>query len=225
MKSTLLAASCAILASAILSSCQKEEKSVVELANELSSELATVTDTATADAHAARVEVLNKRFQAAAARVLALNGTALSRSGDEDGSAYAKALSTLAREIGRVRASYSAPADAEAPEEGQLFVAIASAQGKKGTPDEAKEAGRAYMTDEDNPHETPGEFPECFGSEALKAALGYRADPTEVSNLQFDSAEPPAVPAVKETEEGVPARAGEDDSEGAGETEDAAEEE
>ena len=183
---------------------------MVELANELSSELSAISDTASADAHAARVEVLNKRFQDASARTLALNGTALSRSDDEDGSAYAKALGTLAREVGRVRASYPAAVDAESPEEGQLFISIAVARGEKGTPDELREIGRAYMTDENNPHETPGEFPEYFGSEALKSALDYRVNPAEVSNLQFDSQEAPAVPALKEAEESVSADAGDE---------------
>lgn len=208
MKLSFLAVPCVVLTSILLSSCQKEEKGVVELARELSSELAAISDTATADARAARVEVLNKRLQNAAARTLALNGTALRRSDDEDGSAYAKALSVLAREVGRVRASYPAAADAEAPDEEQLFIAIAVAQGGKGTPDELKEAGRAYMTDEVNSHETPGEFPEYFGSEALKAALGYRVEPSEVSGLQFDSEDAPAVPALKEVEESVSADAG-----------------
>lgn len=199
---------------------------MVELARELSSELAAISDAATADARAARVEVLNKRLQNAAARTLALNSTALCRSDDEDGSAYAKALSALAREVGRVRASYPAAADAEAPEEGQLFIAIAAAQGGKGTPDEMKEAGHAYMTDENNPHETPSEFPEYFGSEALKTALDYRVDPSEVSGFRFDNEDAPAVPALKETEESVSADAGDDSADAAGtEEEEGAEQE
>ncbi len=206
MKPSLFAVSCAFLVSTLLCSCQKEDKSVVELANELTAELAEISDPTTADAHAPRVQVLNKRLQDASARVLALNTTALCRSGDKDGSVYAEALGKLAREMGRVRASYPASSDAEAPDEGQLFSAIAVAQGKKGTPDELKEAGRSYMTDEINPHETPGDFPEYYGSEALKAALEYRVNLADVSNLQFDK-EVPAVPALKEVEENVSADA------------------
>ena len=200
MKRHIIAASCVVLAATVLSSCQKEDKSVVDLANELTAELQQVTDPATANAHAARVKVLNQRLQNASVRVLALNDTALLRGAGADeaapGSDYAKALSELAREVGRVRASYPAAADEE-PDNAKLLIAIAAAQGKEGTADELKEAGENYMKDENNPHDVPGDFPEYYGSDALKDALAYKANAAEVSNLKFDSAEDvPAVPEV-----------------------------
>ena len=127
MKRHIIAASCVVLAATVLSSCQKEDKSVVDLANELTAELQQVTDPATANAHAARVKVLNQRLQNASVRVLALNDTALLRGAGADeaapGSDYAKALSELAREVGRVRASYPAAADEE-PDNAKLLIAI-----------------------------------------------------------------------------------------------------
>lgn len=202
MKRHLIAASCVALAAAFLSSCQKEDKSVVELANELTAELQQVNDSATANAHAARVKVLNRRFQDASVRVLALNDTALLRGAGSDdsapGSDYAKALTDLAREMGRVRAGFPST-DGEEVDPKKLLQSIAVAQGKTGTPDELAEAGESFMKDENTPHDVPGEMPEYFSSESLKDALAYRSNVTEVSNLKFDSeADVPALPELGE---------------------------
>lgn len=209
MKRTIFAASCAVLATLMLSSCQKENKSVVELARELTTELQAITDLPTANAHAARVAVLNKRFENAKVRVLALNDTALYRSAESDsasmGADYAAATKALSREVGRVRASFpSASSDGDVDKD-RLFIAIAEAQGVKGTPDELKEAGSRYMQDANNPHATPGDFPEYYGSEKLRDALAYRAAVTQVNNMKFDSAEDvPAVPAVSQEPQDAP---------------------
>ena len=143
MKRTIFAASCAVLAALVLGSCQKENKSVVELARELTTELQAITDAASADSHAARVAVLNKRFENARVRVLALNDTALQRSAESDfdsiGTDYAAATKALAREIGRVRASFPTSASDGDVDQDRLLIAIAEAQGAKGTPDELKQ--------------------------------------------------------------------------------------
>lgn len=206
MKRHLIAASCIALAAAFLTSCQKEDKSVVELANELTAELQQINDSATANAHAARVKVLNQRFQDASVRVLALNDTSLLRGAGADdsapGSDYAKALSDLAREVGRVRASYPST-DGDEVDPKKLLQGIAVAQGKTGTPDELEEAGESFMKDENTPHDVPGEIPEYFSSESLKAALTYKANVTEVSNLKFDSADDvPTLPGLGEADTG-----------------------
>ncbi len=228
MKRSILAASCAVLVSLTFSSCQKESKSVVQLAHDLTTELQAVTDTATADAHAPRIAVLNKRFENAKVRVLALNDTALYRSaaddsGDNIGSSYAAAIGALAREIGRVRASFPSASSDGGVDQDRLLIAIARAQGAKGTPDELKEAGLHYMQDTDNPHETPGEFPEYYGSEKLRDALAYRASVTAASNVKFDSdADVPAVPALRDEPQEVPTATAEetesDDSSDSGDT-------
>ncbi len=194
------------MASFMLSSCQKETKSVVQLANDLTQELRQITDSASADAHAARVAVMNKRFQNASVRAFSMNGTPIlssSEGGDSPGAAYADALKNLAREIGRVRAGFpSASHDGEV-DEGRLFISIAKVQGVKGTPDELKDAGMRYMQDTGNEsHSTiPGEhLPAYYGSEKLEAALAYRADINQVGS--FDSEPVPPVPALsKESQE------------------------
>ena len=221
MKRTIFAASCAVLAALVLGSCQKENKSVVELARELTTELQAITDAASADSHAARVAVLNKRFENARVRVLALNDTALQRSAESDfdsiGTDYAAATKALAREIGRVRASFPTSASDGDVDQDRLLIAIAEAQGAKGTPDELKEAGRRYMQDTDNPHETPGTFPEYYGSEKLREALSYHASVTQVNNMKFEGAEDvPAVPAVSREPQDAPTGTTSTDEEGEG---------
>ena len=204
MKRSLYVASCVLLASAFLSSCQKENKSVVELARDLTAELQQVTDLATANAHAARVDVLNKRFQNASVRVLALNETALCRSadsGDHEGSSYAEALKALSREIGRVRASYPAPSHDGAVDSELLLVAIGAANGGD-TAERRKEIGLSFVHDETGAHDLPGAFPEYYGSAKLQEALAYRANVAATSNVKFDSAaDVPAIPSVGAVEE------------------------
>ena len=200
MKRTLLVATCALLVSALFSSCQKEDKSIIELTQELTSELQQITDLPSANARAARVSVLNKRFQDASVRVLALNSTSLQRGADGDdghqGASYASALKALAREVGRVRASYPSTSHDGEVDRDKLLMAIGAANGES-DPEKCKEVGLSFVQDDTGTHETPGNFPEYYGSEKLRAALSYRADVGSVSNLKFDdAADVPAVPAV-----------------------------
>lgn len=204
MKRSLFVASCVLLVSGLLTSCQKEDKSIVELTQELTSELQKITDLASANSLADRVAVLNKRQQDASVRVLALNATALSRGADNDdheGASYAAALKDLAREIGRVRASYPATSSGGSVDRDRLLVAIGAANGEE-DPAKRKEAGLRYMQDQSSGHETPGNFPEYYGSAKLRDALAYRASVTDVSSFKFDSnGDVPAVPAASEVKE------------------------
>ncbi len=209
MKRTIFVASCAVLVSLTFNSCQKENKSVVDLARELTTELQAITDSASANAHAPRVAVLNKRFEEAKVRVFALNGTALYRSAGSNsenvGSDYADAIKVLAREIGRVRASFPSTSSDGDVDPDRLLITIAQVQGSNGTPDELKQEGLRYMQDMNTPHETPGDFPEYYGSEKLHDALAYRASVTAASNVKFDSdADVPAVPALSDEPQEVP---------------------
>ncbi len=202
MKRFLLIPSCALLALGALSSCQKEEKSALELTQDLTAELQKVVDYKTAEAAAPRVEVLNKRFQNASVRVLAANDTALVRSAGEsghEGDAYAEALSRLAREIGRVRASVPVVTSDGEVDRDKLVLAVGAANGAG---DDApaslrREKGLSYIHEESAGRETPGTFAEFYGSTKLREALEYKANPAEVSSFQFDSDEDvPAIPAA-----------------------------
>lgn len=172
---------------------------MVELANDLTHELQEITDSASAEDHAERVAVLNKRFLNASARAFAINGTPILKGADgsdSPGDAYAEALKNLAREIGRVRASFpSATHDGDVDEK-LLFIAIAKAQGANGTPDELRDAGMRYMQDTDNEsHSTiPGErLPAYYGSDKLKDALEV---PDDIQVGSFDSSPVPSVPPI-----------------------------
>ena len=214
MKRFLLIPSFAVLALSTLTSCQKEEKSALELTRELTAELQKVTDYRTAEAAAARVEVLNKRMQDASVRPFALNETALTRSAADDaegseGSAYAEALGQLAAEIGRVQASTPvATADGDIDRD-KLVLAIGAANGSSVSAPaaERKKVGLKYLHDTTGTHETPGNFAEFYGSDKLREALGYKADPAAVGMMKFDSeADVPALPAAVEVaEEEMPA--------------------
>ena len=105
MKRFLLIPSCALLAFGMLTSCQKEEKTAQQLAEELTAELQKVTDYKTAEAVAPRVEALNKRFQNASVRVFSADANALAAS---EANAYSDAVCRLVREMGRVQAGNSA---------------------------------------------------------------------------------------------------------------------
>ena len=213
MKRFLLIPSFAFLALSTLTSCQKEEKSALELTRELTAELQKVTDYRTAEAAAARVEVLNKRMQDASVRPFALNETALTRSAADDsegseGSAYAEALGQLAAEIGRVQASTPvATADGDIDRD-KLVLAVGAANGSSVSAPaaERKKAGLTYLHDTTGTHETPGNFAEFYGSDKLREALGYKADPAAVGMMKFDSdADVPALPAPTEVaEEEIP---------------------
>ncbi len=208
MKRFLLIPSCALLALSVLTSCQKEEKSALELTQELTAELQKVTDYRTAEAAAPRVEALNKRLQDATVRTVALNGTALLRSDQGDaGAAYADATVKLAREVGRVRSSVPvATADGEIDGDRLLMsTGVASGVEPGASASARMAAGKKFiMHDADKSHEAPPEFAECYGSAKLKEALAYTADPTSSPILKFDSAsDVPAIPepvAVAEEE-------------------------
>lgn len=214
MKRFLLIPSFAFVALSTLTSCQKEEKSALELTRELTAELQKVTDYVSAEAVAPRIEVLNKRMQDASVRPFALNETALTRSAADDaegseGAAYAEALAQLATEIGRVQASTPvATADGDIDRD-KLVLAVGAANGSEVTAPAAdrKKAGLKYIHDTTGTHETPGNFAEFYGSEKLREALGYKADPTTVETMKFDSEEDvPAIPApVDVPEEEMPA--------------------
>lgn len=206
MKRFLLIPSFAFVALSTLTSCQKEEKSALELTRELTAELQKVTDYVSAEAVAPRIEVLNKRMQDASVRPFALNETALTRSAADDaegseGAAYAEALAQLATEIGRVQASTPvATADGDIDRD-KLVLAVGAANGSEVTAPAAdrKKAGLKYIQDTTGTHETPGNFAEFYGSEKLREALGYKADPTTVETMKFDSEEDvPAIPAPVE---------------------------
>lgn len=216
MKRSLLVASCVLLVSGLLSSCQKEDKDIVQLAQELTAELQQIKDPASADARAARVAALNKRFQDAGARVAALNSTSLARGADADadhsGASYAAALKDLAREVGRVRASFPGTDSGDGVDPERLLIAIGAVAGEKSAADR-KSYGESYLQDENAGHETPGNFPEYYGSDKLREALSYRTNLSTFSNMKFDSAEDvPSIPAVAEAPAGDAEAPAADDS-------------
>ena len=212
MKRFLLIPSLAFLAMSTLTSCQKEEKTALELTRELTAELQKISDYRTAEAAAPRVEVLNKRMQNAGVRAFALNDPALTRSmvdsEGSEGAAYAEALAQLAAEIGRIQASAPMESDGEV-DRTKLLLAVGAANGS--TPDaaagERQKAGLAYIKDTASTHETPGNFPEYYGSGKLREALAYKAAPGSIAITKMDSDEDvPAIPeAVEVAEEEVPA--------------------
>ena len=103
MKQFFLIPTCALVAAVTVTSCQREEKSCVELATELTTILKKVNDYESAEAAAPAVKVYMERLSAALGRPVAHGGSALYKS--ESGE-LKSALEDLAREIARVRASY-----------------------------------------------------------------------------------------------------------------------
>lgn len=198
MKRLLLIPSCAILALSTLTSCQKEEKTALELSQELTAELQKVVSYKTAEAAAPRVEALNKRFQNAGARVFAVGGSALSRSAGEaghEGDAYAESLAKLAREVGRIRASVPvATADGEVDRD-RLVLAVGAANGAGDAASavERKEKGVAHMQGETETSETPGNFAEYYGSAKLKEALEFTVEPGKATDEVVEIPEPVTV--------------------------------
>ncbi len=221
MKRFLFIPSCALLAMGMLSSCQKEEMSALELTQELTKELQTVTDYKSAEAAAPRVEVLNKRLQDATVRTVTLNTNALQRSNKEGNcSEYASATVELAREIGRVRASIPVLSHDGDVDREQLVLATGVASGVAVTSPESarKEAGDKYMEHYLNKdHENPPQFEDYYGSAKLREAMAYVADPAQAPIMKFDSEEDvPAIPArgavSDDAEEETPADDSADDS-------------
>ena len=103
MKQFFLIPTCALVAAVTVTSCQREEKSCVELATELTIILKKVNDYESAEAAAPAVKVYMERLSAALGRPVAHGGSALYKS--ESGE-LKNALEELARQIARVRASY-----------------------------------------------------------------------------------------------------------------------
>ncbi len=208
MKRFLLIPSCALLALSVLTSCQKEEKSALELTQELTAELQKVTDYRTAEAAAPRIEALNKRLQDATVRTVALNSTALLRSDQGDaGAVFSDATVKLAREVGRVRSSVPVTTADGDIDRDRLIESTGVAAGVE--PSASRSARKAagqkfFLHDADKSHEAPPEFAECYGSSKLKEALAYTVEPSSAPIMKFDSSsDVPAIPepaAVPEEE-------------------------
>ena len=199
MKRFLFIPTCALVALGALTSCQKEEMTAAQLAEELTAELQKVTSYKTAEAAAPRVEALNKRYQNASVRVFSMGGNALVNS---DAAAYADATCRLARQIGRVRASKPV-----AEHDGEVVdsllvrtVGVNSGAAVDATPQEQVEAGAKFIYNaEDQNANNPPNFAECYGSAKLKAALDYVADPAEFPMTRFDKNEDrPDIPEAAE---------------------------
>ncbi len=201
MKRILLIPACAMLAMGLFTSCQKETESAQQLAEDLTAELQKVTDYTTAEAAAPRVKVLNKRFQDASAQVLSLNYNPLADSVkplEEGGPAdYVAAVTALAKEIGRVRASKPVTTSDGDIDDTRLLQTVGAnaGVGADGKPSETLKKGNEYMK---NPtsrqNNNPPAFAECYGSDALVAALSYVAD-VEERGAYWDSEELVEVPA------------------------------
>lgn len=222
MKRFLFIPTCALVALGALTSCQKEDKTAAELAEELTAELQKVTSYKTAEAAAPRVEALNKRYQNASVRVFSMGGNALVNS---DAAAYSDATCRLARQIGRVRASKPV-----SEHDGEIVdsllvrtVGVNSGAAADATPQEQVEAGAKYIYNaEDQNANNPPNFAECYGSARLKAALDYVAAPSDFPMTRFDKAEDcPEIPesASVEAEEEVTIPVPADDREAAAEEE------
>ena len=222
MKRFLFIPTCALVALGALTSCQKEEMTAAQLAEELTAELQKVTSYKTAEAAAPRVEALNKRYQNASVRVFSMGGNALVNS---DAAAYSEATCRLARQIGRVRASKPVSEyDGEVVDSLLVrTVGVNSGAAVDATPQEQVEAGAKYIYNaEDQNANNPPNFAECYGSAKLKAALDYVASPSDFPMTRFDKAEDcPEIPesASVEAEEEVTIPVPADDREAAAEEE------
>ncbi|MGN0869337.1 MAG: hypothetical protein ACI4O9_07430 [Akkermansia sp.] len=208
MKHFLFIPSCALLALGILTSCQKEDKTAQQLADELTAELQKVTDYKSAEAAAPRVEALNKRFQNASVRVLSAGSNALA---DSSPTGYAESVGQLAKQIGRVRASKPVVEAEGEVDEARLIAAVGVAAGA--APDAAAKErstkGTAYLRNTSSKeNNTLPALAECYGSAKLKAALEYTADVADFPATRFDSdADVPEIPAavdVADEEEAAP---------------------
>lgn len=210
MKRFLFIASCAFLTAGLFSSCQKEEKSVLELAKDLTAELQKVTDLKTADSVAPRVQVLNKRFQDALVRPFAASATSLQRSAEEDsagqeGAALQDALKALAQERGRVQASLPVTSYDGDVDRDRLILAVGAANGAGDTAPASRRrsVGTAHMKGESAKNENPGTFSEYYGSAKLAEALAYTAEPGSIGafDMEEDPAPVPAAAPIAEEDE------------------------
>lgn len=224
MKRFLLFPSCALLAFGMLTSCQKEDKTAAQLADELTAELQNVTDFKTAEAAAPRVEAINKRFQNAGVRVFSVGGNALVKSGN----GYADSVVALAKEIGRVRASKPVKEADGDIDDSRLIrtVGVGAGSSNSAPAKEQLAKGQVYIyNDSDATNNNPPTFAECYGSSKLAAALEYVANPADFGMMHMDSeADVPAIPAATEVaaEEEPSADAPVADDEPAADTDDTA---
>ncbi len=201
MKRFLLIPSCALLAFGMLTSCQKEEKTAQQLAEELTAELQKVTDYKTAEAVAPRVEVLNKRFQNASVRVFSADANALAGS---EANAYSDALCRLVREMGRVQAGKPVTeADGEVDDASLVrAVGVGSGAPADAPAKDQFTKGQLYTYNADSEsNNNPPALPEYYGSDKLAAALSYVASTSDNGAFKFASEEDvPAIPAAAEVE-------------------------
>ena len=201
MKRFLLIPSCALLAFGMLTSCQKEEKTAQQLAEELTAELQKVTDYTTAEAVAPRIEALNKRFQNASVRVFSADANALAAS---DANAYSDAVCRLVRELGRVQASKPVTeADGEV-DDASLVCAVGVGAGapSDGTTKDQFARGQLYIYNaESESNNNPPAFAEYYGSAKLASALSYVASTDDNGAFKFAGEEDvPAIPQPVEAE-------------------------
>lgn len=199
MKRFLLLPSCALLAFGMLTSCQKEEKSAHQLAEELTTELQKVTDYSTAEAVAPRIEALNKRFQNASVRVFSGDTNALAAS---DANAYSDAVCRLVREMGRVQASKPVTEADGDVDDASLVCAVGVGAGvSSDAPSQDQfNKGQLYIYSSDSEsNNNPPAFAEYYGSAKLASALAYVA--TTADNGAFKMATEEDVPAIPEAVE------------------------
>lgn len=201
MKRFLLIPSCALLAFGMLTSCQKEEKTAVQLAEELTAELQKVTDYKTAEALAPRVEALNKRYQNASVRVFSADANALAAS---ESGAYADAVCRLVREMGRVQASKPVTeADGEVDDASLVrAVGVGAGVSSDAAAKDQFTKGQLYTYNADSEsNNNPPAFPEYYGSEKLASALSYVASTSDHGAFKFANEEDvPAIPEAVEVE-------------------------
>lgn len=201
MKRFLLIPSCALLAFGMLTSCQKEEKTAQQLAEELTAELQKVTDYKTAEAVAPRVEALNKRFQNASVRVFSADANALAAS---EANAYSDAVCRLVREMGRVQAGKPvAESDGEVDDTSLVrAVGVGSGAPADAPAKDQFTKGQLYTYNADSEsNNNPPALPEYYGSDKLASALSYVASTSDNGAFKFASEEDvPAIPAAAEVE-------------------------
>ncbi len=246
MKHFLLIPTCALVAVATMTSCQKEETSCLKLVEQLTETLEGVVDYDTAEAAAPRVEALMKRWQKAAGRPVALGSSSLVKSAGAagDGADYTKALIALADQIARIQASYpGAGRDTEVrllegddreidrnklmqlvganikegEDAGKLQRSTAAADIAAGT--KHVQVNKENSDFEGDPSsKLPDGIKSCYGSDALAAALKIREQPDKTM-FRFDGdGDVIATPEVAEVKPVAPAE-GEGEEAGAEEGE------
>ncbi len=198
MKRFLLPPVCALLALVSLTSCQKEDMNATDLARDLTAELQKVVNYKTAQEAAARVKVINQRYQDASVRLFALNESSLLKAAASPDQ-HVDAVLLLSKEIGRIRGSKPVTDYAADVDGNEILMAIG--QNRASEPHtladaDSLAAGEAYMKNDDNKtHETPGEIIAYYGSADLQEAIEYIAPATKFPLTHNDEAEPTPIPA------------------------------